>query len=381
MKDLLTAAKLSPRQKHILKALCDDKKSVSDDEFERRTEFKGKPGCAKRRSANNDVRNVSKKILDAAEAGKGSPESRAMVLSWRPHKDRRAGHPEWFRVLTKHTSDALENGHWEVRDEIKAALGELYWPNKSSEKKPNKQSNQLDLLGRTEEADRTSSASVEPRNPVAIPSPVVGNEARAGESLDHGQDAAEENDPSPGQTDGDPDGKGGEFILPPLDSVNPTAATGLMPGRPKGNGAAKSGAHGGGRRSKYPKPIGDRGEEIVEKHLRAILTPEEAETIKWLAKPIRRTPGWDIEYQSAGQTVAVEVKSTVVRSFLSIELTANEWKAAEEKGVNYRLALVADVDGKSPRVGFLNDPFKRVADGEASVEPAVFKFEMRTPEG
>jgi len=205
------------------------------------------------------------------------------------------------------------------------------------------------------------------------------NGVPVGRPLDHGPDATGISDEFPGQTDGDPDAKEDEVVLPAMGSVKPVKGEGLMHCRPKGSGAATSGAHSGGRRSKRSKPIGDRGEEIVGDYLREILKPEEAETIEWRADE-GETPGWDIDYRSGGQLFAVEVKSTVGPSFLSIELTANEWRAAQRLGANYRLALVADVASTSPRIEFLDDPFKRVTDGAASVEPVAFKFELRNAE-
>ena len=207
----------------------------------------------------------------------------------------------------------------------------------------------------------------------------AGNGVPVGEPLDHGPDATGISDEFPGQTDGDPDAKEDEVVLPAMGSVKPLKGEGLMHCRPKGSGAATSGAHSGGRRSKRSKPIGDRGEEIVGDYLREILKPEEAETIEWRADE-GETPGWDIEYTSGEQLFAVEVKSTVGPSFLSIALTANEWRAAQRLGANYRLALVADVANTSPRIEFLDDPFKRVTDGGASVEPVAFKFEIRNAE-
>ena len=207
----------------------------------------------------------------------------------------------------------------------------------------------------------------------------AGNGVPVGEPLDHGPDATGVSDEVPGESDGDPDAKEDEVVLPAMGSVKPVKGEGLMHCRPKGSGAATSGAHSGGRRSKRSKPIGDRGEEIVGDYLREILKPEEAETIEWRADE-GETPGWDIDYRSGGQLFAVEVKSTVGPSFLSMELTANEWRAAQRLGANYRLALVADVASTSPRIEFLDDPFKRVTDGAASVEPVAFKFEIRNAE-
>jgi hypothetical protein len=200
-----------------------------------------------------------------------------------------------------------------------------------------------------------------------------------GEPLELGHDATRNSDAFAGQTDGDPDAKEDEVVLPAMSSVKPVKGEGLIHCHPKGSGAATSGAHSGGRRSKRSKPIGDRGEEIVGDYLREILKPEEAETIEWRADE-GETPGWDIEYTSGEQLFAVEVKSTVGPSFLSIALTANEWRAAQRLGANYRLALVADVASTSPRIEFLDNPFKRVTDGGASVEPVAFKFELRNAE-
>jgi len=342
-----------------------------EEEFERRTGYSGWEG------ANSIVWNVGKKIFNAAQDQWVSPELRNLIVGWRGKFDRKE--PNWYKVLTTNPPGDCKNG-WFVRNRIKDALRELYWPEKKSEKQPHESSGELDLQGGKEEAGESVSGSVEPGNQLATPLPVVaGNGVPDGERLDHGSDATKDSDEFAGQTDGVPDAKCAEIPLPAMDSVKPIKGEGLMPGRPKGNGAAASGAHGGGRRSKRSKPLGDRGEEIVRDHLREILTREEADTIEWRAER-GETPGWDIDYRSGGRLLAVEVKSTVSPSFLSIELTANEWRAAESKGANYRLALVADVASPSPRIEFLDDPFKRVTDGEASVEPVVFKFEIRNAE-
>ena len=207
----------------------------------------------------------------------------------------------------------------------------------------------------------------------------AGHGVLVGEALELGHDATRNSDAFAGQTDGDPDAKEDEVVLPAMGSVKPMKGEGLMHCHPKGSGAATSGAHSGGRRSKRSTSIGDRGEEFARDHLRKILSPEEAETIKWRADK-GEMPGWDIDYRSGGQLFAVAVKSTVGPSFLSIELTANEWRAAQRLGANYRLALVADVASTSPRIGCLDDPFKRVTAGAASVEPVAFKFELRNAE-
>jgi len=53
-------------------------------------------------------------------------------------------------------------------------------------------------------------------------------------------------------------------------------------------------------------------------------------------------PGWDIHYNDGDYLVAVEVKGTSGSLFSNIELTAQEWKAAQSLGDRYWLYLVTD---------------------------------------
>jgi hypothetical protein len=128
--------------------------------------------------------------------------------------------------------------------------------------------------------------------------------------------------------------------LPPLENVAAqVASVGLL--RPvKRSGRSGSGYGGSTRRSKFSKELGDRGEEVVLDHLRKNLSDDERSTLRWAAQEGEKN-GWDIEYQSNGKIVGIEVKATGGAYFPSIELTANEWDAAREKRSNYKLALVS----------------------------------------
>ena len=98
----------------------------SEEEFQRQTQYIGWQG------ANKVVGNVGEKIFRAAQKGEGSPESRALVFSW--HPEARDSAP-WYDVFTTNPPGDCKNG-WFVRDEIKAALRELYWPDENRGKKP-----------------------------------------------------------------------------------------------------------------------------------------------------------------------------------------------------------------------------------------------------
>lgn len=127
------------------------------------------------------------------------------------------------------------------------------------------------------------------------------------------------------------------------------------------------------RRSEYSKAIGDRGELIVLKHLRDSLPKETSKTVRWVAND-GETPGWDIEYKENGERIGVEVKATRGSSFPSIELTANEWLAAEKLRNHYQIALVVKACSISPSVEFLDDPWGMYQSGKLSIAPLLWKI-------
>jgi hypothetical protein len=108
--------------------------------------------------------------------------------------------------------------------------------------------------------------------------------------------------------------------------------------------------------------------------LQSVLSAKDAQTIRWVAAE-GDTPGWDIEYTSEGELWAVEVKATSGAAFPSIDMTANEWDAAQDKGPRYRLAMVTNALSMSPGIEFLDDPACLKSRGELSVEPLSWKVE------
>ncbi len=164
--------------------------------------------------------------------------------------------------------------------------------------------------------------------------------------------------------------------LPPIENVAAQVATvGLL--RPvKPSSRSGSGYSGSTRRSKFSKELGDRGEEVVLDHLRKNLSDDERSTLRWAAQEGEKN-GWDIEYQSNGKIVGIEVKATGGSYFPSIELTANEWDAAREKRSDYKLALVSRIRTEKPQVEFIDDPFGAVSVGVFGVEPLSWRFVRR----
>jgi hypothetical protein len=93
--------------------------------------------------------------------------------------------------------------------------------------------------------------------------------------------------------------------------------------------AGLSSAGGGRPRSPQAEATGDRAEAIVHDYLKA---QPHVSRLTWRSKA-SETPGWDMDYIDCnGELVRVEVKGTTAPVFLSVEITAGEWKAAQKHG-------------------------------------------------
>jgi hypothetical protein len=130
------------------------------------------------------------------------------------------------------------------------------------------------------------------------------------------------------------------------------------------------------RLSLYAKTVGDRAEEIVIKFLEKSLPQNEKSTIRWISQA-GETPGWDISYYNAeNQLVAIEVKGTTGDSFPNIEITANEWNAANELQERYWIYLVTGSLGINPQIQRIQNPAKLKESGILNVTPILWKIEM-----
>ncbi len=124
--------------------------------------------------------------------------------------------------------------------------------------------------------------------------------------------------------------------------------------------------------SKQSKITGEAGERAVLKYLRENFAS--ISKLRWVAGE-GETPGWDIEYiDTHDELIRIEVKSTQSKTISAVELTANEWQAAEAHGDNYQLALVASCLTPEPKIQFVRNPFAVSQKGHIKLKPVRFQL-------
>jgi hypothetical protein len=129
------------------------------------------------------------------------------------------------------------------------------------------------------------------------------------------------------------------------------------------------------RQSGRSKAVGDQAERVVFDMLKKTLSPSEGSSLRWVAKESEQ-PGWDLQYGEDPNVTAIEVKGTTGAKFPTLEITANEWIAAEALRERYWLYLVADCISLRPRIQKLQDPFGKVSAGMYSIAPLVWRFSL-----
>ena len=88
-------------------------------------------------------------------------------------------------------------------------------------------------------------------------------------------------------------------------------------------------------------------------------------------------PGWDISsFDESGSPICIEVKSTTGNAITNVELTANEWLAAQTEGKRYKIYVVTQALKSSPKIEVLEDPSAYVAQKQLKIEPSVFKLSL-----
>ena len=98
--------------------------------------------------------------------------------------------------------------------------------------------------------------------------------------------------------------------------------------------------------------------------------------IRWVSV-LGEKPGWDIEYvDSHNRLIAIEVKGTTGKSFSNIEITGNEWEAANRLRDRYWIYLVSDCCSKSPRIQRIQNPFDLKESGKLQVTPMLWRVEF-----
>jgi hypothetical protein len=151
-----------------------------------------------------------------------------------------------------------------------------------------------------------------------------------------------------------------------VEKAGPQEASDLIipRGRVRGGGTGV-----GYRKSKRAKEVGDWAELAALEFLRRLGGC--TDVIYRAARG--ETPGWDIDYRDpAGVLNRVEVKGTVGGAFATIDLTANELRAAREHGEAYWIFLVANCLTDRARIQRIRNPAQRVADGAWTATPALY---------
>jgi hypothetical protein len=155
---------------------------------------------------------------------------------------------------------------------------------------------------------------------------------------------------------------------PPI--IGPQEVDGLI--IPKGR-AVGGGSGVGYRKSKRAKEVGDWAELAAVDFLHRLGGC--VEIVHRAAQ--RETPGWDIDYRdAAGVLHRVEVKGTVGGAFSTIDITANELRAAREHGEGYWIFLVANCFTDRPRIQRICNPAARLTDGDWKATPAVYSVTL-----
>jgi len=138
------------------------------------------------------------------------------------------------------------------------------------------------------------------------------------------------------------------------------------------------------RRSSESIKTGNRGEEVVFQYEKGNLLshgkPELAEKVDWIAKR-GVYHGYDIlSFTPEGEEKYIEVKSSVGKKIDTLEITENEWAAAQNslKRKNYYIYLVTDVF-KNPHLEVLRNPAEAVQNKEIEIAPSVWRIDLREP--
>lgn len=124
------------------------------------------------------------------------------------------------------------------------------------------------------------------------------------------------------------------------------------------------------RRSRRANAIGRRAEALVRD-----LLQQRFANVRWLSVE-GDLPGYDLAYEHEGYQHAVEVKGTTGRYFPAIELTVNEWRAAESLGDRFWLYLVTQCESSEPCVQVIRNPAAILAEGLATLQPLLLRFEL-----
>ena len=176
-----------------------------------------------------------------------------------------------------------------------------------------------------------------------------------------------------------------EIVEAAVQVVGPDAVPEVTDFEPRAPATPRRQGAGGGtpRRSAESRKVGNAGELAViaaERHkLIRAGHPELAEQIDHLAAR-GETPGWDIgSFDEAGAPIYIEVKASKSGTINSVEITRNEWLAAQQRKRRgrYYIYLVTNALSAERKIEVIRDPFGYVKNNVLSAEPSMWELSLR----
>lgn len=179
-----------------------------------------------------------------------------------------------------------------------------------------------------------------------------------------------------------------ELVEASVQLVEPSIISEMRVFEPRPPARARGQGSRGGkqRRSKESRKVGNAGEIAVvaaeKQRLIEAGFPNLADQVDHLAAR-GQTPGWDIaSFDEEGHSILIEVKASKGKSINSIEITRNEWLAAQaptNRG-RYFIYLVTDALSVAPQIEVIKDPFGYVENNVLTVEPSTWELSLRNRE-
>jgi len=173
-----------------------------------------------------------------------------------------------------------------------------------------------------------------------------------------------------------------EAAVEPATEVHPPDVKDFQIREPaKESGAGKPGFR---RYSPESRKVGDAGERIVFNYERDRLVKlghqDLADRVRWHSQHLE-FPGWDItSFDEQGQELFIEVKGSIGKFVSVINLTVNEWNAANapSRAARYFIYLVTNTLSEQPAIERIANPAALVQQGKINCEPIVYSIELRS---
>lgn len=121
------------------------------------------------------------------------------------------------------------------------------------------------------------------------------------------------------------------------------------------------------KKEKYPNA---KVEEIISQNHYKLLINDK--TVSEINRPGHNQPGYDIKVKDGDLTEYFEVKSTIDDSKDKLQITASQWKFAQENGNLFHILRVYNIGSENARIVIITNPCKQLEDGKLEA-----KFDVR----